>query len=412
MKIKDLICSVGNSGYYNWDLAGLKAGGQPDGFAFVGDPVTPGFTTLVQPGETLSIMLILDDGQVAFGDCMDVILSGAAGRDPLFRAAEHRPLVEGELRERLLGTDCTTFRGLAEQLDGAKFEDRGLHTAIRYGLTQALLNAAALASKETMAEVVAREYQCVISPRPIPILSMCPTKEREQVDKMILKRADILPHGDFIRVEEDLGPDAHKMSDYVQWVATRIEHLGGNDYKPTLHIDVYGTLGEFFDMDLDRIADFLGRLEQNANGLRLLVETPIIAETQDAQIEAFVGLKQRIRSRGHSVGIIVDEWCNTFEDVKKFADAEAADYIQVKAPDLGGLNNTIDSLLYCKRTGMGAYLGGSGNETDQSSRVSAHVGLACQADILIAKPGQGVDEALMIERNEMNRTLALIAARR
>ena len=47
----------------------------------------------------------------------------------------------------------------------------------------------------------------------------------------------------------------------------------------------------------------------------------------------------------------------------------------------------------------------------QSSRISTHVGLACQADILIAKPGQGVDEALMIERNEMNRTLALIAAR-
>ena len=265
MKIKDLICSVGNSGYYNWDLAGLKAGGQPDGFAFVGDPVTPGFTTLVQPGEILSIMLILDDGQVAFGDCMDVILSGAAGRDPLFRAAEHRALVEGELRERLLGAECTAFRSQAEELDQAKYDDRPLHTAIRYGLTQALLHAAALAARETMTEVVAREYECVISPHPIPILSMCPTREREQVDKMILKRADILPHGDFIRVEEDLGPDAHKMSDYVQWLAKRIDHLGGDDYKPTLHIDVYGTLGEFFDMDLDRIADFLGSLERDAN---------------------------------------------------------------------------------------------------------------------------------------------------
>ena len=411
MKIKDLICSVGISGYYNWDLAGIKAGGQADGFAIVGDTVTPGFDTLVQPGETISIMLALDDGQVAFGDCMDVILSGAAGRDPLFRAAEHLPIIEGAIRERLLGADCSGFRTLAESLDEVRIDERRLHTAVRYGLSQALLHAAALTARKTMAEVVAEEYQCTVAQQPIPILSMCPTKERELVDKMILKRADILPHADFIRVKEDLGADAHLMSDYVTWLAERIDQLGGEDYKPILHLDVYGTLGEFFAMDLDRIADFLGDLERRAGGLSLLMETPVIAQTQDAQVEAFIGLKQRIAARGLSVGIVVDEWCNTFEDVKKFADARSADYIQVKAPDLGGLNKTIDSLLYCKRKGIGAYLGGSGNETDQSSRVCAHVGLACQADILIAKPGQGVDEPLMIERNEMNRTLALIARR-
>lgn len=411
MKIKDLICSSGISGYYNWDLAGIKAGGQADGFAMIGEPVTPGFTRLIEPGETISVMLVLDDGQVAFGDCMDVILTGAAGRDPLFRAAEHLPLIEGVIRDRLLGDDCATFRSLAETVDAMTHTGHRLHTAVRYGLTQALLHASALASAKTMAEVVAEEYQCTVAAQPIPILSMCPTKERELVDKMILKRADILPHGDFIRVKEDLGADAHKMSDYVGWLAERIDHLGGEDYKPTLHLDVYGTLGEFFAMDLDRIADFIGQLEQRAGGLKLLMETPIIAATQDAQVEAFVGLKQRIADRGCAVGIVVDEWCNTFEDVKKFADAKAADYIQVKAPDLGGLNNTIDSLLYCKQNAIGAYLGGSANETDQSSRVCAHVALACRADILIAKPGQGVDEPLMIERNEMNRALALIARR-
>ena len=61
---------------------------------------------------------------------------------------------------------------------------------------------------------------------------------------------------------------------------------------------------------------------------------------------------------------------------------------------------------------MGAYLGGSANETDHSTRVSVHVGIGCAADLLIGKPGQGVDEALMIERNEMQRTLALVNYRR
>jgi len=411
MKIKDLVCSVGMSGYYNWDLAGIKAGGQADGFAMTGPTVTAGFTSLIQPGETISIMLVLDDGQVAFGDCMDVILSGAAGRDPLFRAAEHIPIVEGDIRDRLRGVDCSSFRALVESLDAVTVNGCPLHTAVRYGLSQALLQASALSAGKTMAEVVAQDYGCRVSERPIAILSMCPTKERELVDKMILKGADILPHADFIRVKEDLGPDAHLMTDYVTWLVKRIGELGGKGYQPTLHLDVYGTLGEFFEMDLDKIADFLGLLEERAKGLRLLMETPIIAPTQDAQIEAFVGLKDRLYSRGVDVGLVADEWCNTKEDVFKFADAKAADYIQVKAPDLGELSNTIEALLYCKHRGIGAYLGGSANETDQSSRICSHVALACRADMLIAKPGQGVDEPLMIERNEMSRTLALIARR-
>ena len=37
--------------------------------------------------------------------------------------------------------------------------------------------------------------------------------------------------------------------------------------------------------------------------------------------------------------------------------------------------------------------------------------LACQADFLLSKPGFGGDEGVMIEANEMARTLALIGAR-
>ena len=38
--------------------------------------------------------------------------------------------------------------------------------------------------------------------------------------------------------------------------------------------------------------------------------------------------------------------------------------------------------------------------------------MACQAGQLLAKPGMGVDEGLMVVGNEMARTAALAAARR
>ena len=51
--------------------------------------------------------------------------------------------------------------------------------------------------------------------------------------------------------------------------------------------------------------------------------------------------------RGIDVELVADEWCNTLEDIKLFADHKAGHMIQIKTPDLGGINNTIEAVLYC-----------------------------------------------------------------
>lgn len=60
---------------------------------------------------------------------------------------------------------------------------------------------------------------------------------------------------------------------------------------------------------------------------------------------------------------------------------------------------------------MGAYLGGSCNETDKSARVCAHVALATRPFQMSVKPGMAIDEGLSIIHNEMKRTLALVASK-
>ena len=137
----------------------------------------------------------------------------------------------------------------------------------------------------------------------------------------------------------------------------------------------------------------------------------MIAPTQEEQIEKFRALRDLLRKKGIDVGLIADEWCNTLADIKLFTDARASDFVQIKTPDLGGINNTIEAVLYCKSHGMGACLGGTANETDQSTRISTHMGLACQPDFMLSKPGLGADEALMIQTNEMARTLAILQSR-
>ncbi len=80
--------------------------------------------------------------------------------------------------------------------------------------------------------------------------------------------------------------------------------------------------------------------------------------------------------------------------------------VQIKTPDLGGINNTIEAVLYCKAKGIGAYQGGTCNETDRSAQVCVHCAMATRPDQILAKPGMGVDEGYMIVYNEMQRILA------
>jgi methylaspartate ammonia-lyase len=126
------------------------------------------------------------------------------------------------------------------------------------------------------------------------------------------------------------------------------------------------------------------------------------------QIKQMKLLKEALRKQAINVEIVADEWCNTLQDIKDFVDEKAADMIQIKTPDLGGINNTIEAVLYCKQNGVAAYQGGTCNETERSAQICVDIALATRPCQILAKPGMGVDEAVMITYNEMNRALALL----
>ena len=208
-----------------------------------------------------------------------------------------------------------------------------------------------------------------------------------------------------------MGAYGEKLIDYVIWLRNRILALRTSDaYQPVLHIDVYGTIGLAFNNDTDAMANYLGKLEAAALPFKLRIEGPMDVEERDGQIAALAALTARLRERNIGVEIVADEWCNTYEDIKLFADQRAGDMLQIKTPDLGGINNIIESVLYCKQKGVGAYQGGTCNETDRSAQVCVHIAMATQPAQMLAKPGMGVDEGFMIVYNEMQRILAYRAA--
>lgn len=412
MRIIEVLCSAGKTGFFFDDQRAIKKGAAHDGFCYRGEPVTAGFSSVRQAGESISVMLILEDGQVAVGDCAAVQYSGAGGRDPLFLAGEFIPVIEKVIKPVLIGQELASFRVIAHRVDTLVYEGRKLHTAVRYGVTQALLDAVAKAKRITMAEVIQEEYKTGNRLERVPVFTQSGDDRYNNVDKMIIKGADVLPHGLINNVEKKLGEKGEILKEYVAWLRDRIIALRTDSgYRPVLHLDVYGTIGLAFNNDIDKMADYLGELEKQTAPFPLRIEGPTDMENREGQLEALKALRGALRKRKINVGIVADEWCNTWEDIKLFADEGAADMIQIKTPDLGGINNVVEAILYCRQKGIGAYCGGTCNETDQSARICVNIALACGADQCLAKPGMGVDEGFMIVYNEMNRVITLAAAR-
>jgi len=412
MKIIDVVCAPGRTGFYFDDQRAIKKGATLDGFAYQGATMTPGFHAIRVAGEAISVMLILEDGQVAHGDCAAVQYSGAGGRDPLFIAADFIPVIEKEIAPKLIGTELTAFKPLAEAFDKMEINGKRMHTAIRYGITQALLDAVAKAQRITMAEVVRKEYNTGIDIKRIPIFAQSGDDRYDNVDKMIIKGIDVIPHALINHVETKLGLKGELLLTYVEWLRDRVIKLRADEtYNPIFHIDVYGTIGTAFENDLAKMTDYLETLAKAAAPFQLRIEGPMDVDDREKQMHALKDLCAMVDARGIPVEIVADEWCNTLEDVMYFADNKAGHMLQVKTPDLGGVNNIIEALLYCREKGLGAYSGGTCNETARSAEITTQIAIACDASQVLAKPGMGVDEGYMIVNNEMNRVVALAARR-
>lgn len=413
MKIKNVIFSKSYTGFYFDDQKAIKQGADHDGFMYLGNPATEGFSSVRQSGEAISIQLILEDGRVGYGDCAAVQYSGAGGRDPLFLSSDFIPFLEKNIKPMLIGEDVSTFKPLAEKYDKLIVEGKRLHTAIRYGLTQALLNACAQASNLTMAEVIRKEYNINEKVyKPVNIFAQTGDDRYINADKMIIKEVDVLPHALINHVETKLGKNGELLKEYVAWLRDRIiKWRAREDYSPVFHIDVYGTIGIIFNNNVDKMTSYLIELEQIAKPFHIRIEGPVDTGDREGTMKALKNITAELGKRGSKLEIVADEWCNTLEDIKYFADNKAGHMLQIKTPDLGGVNNVAEAILYCNEKHIGSYCGGTCNETNISAQTTTNIAIACMADQCLAKPGMGVDEGYMIVRNEMNRVLAIANSR-
>jgi methylaspartate ammonia-lyase len=451
-----------SGGAYYEDRAALEAKHVPLPQRFEAGPVTPGFRAVREVSEAVSVGLELDTGMVAWGDCISTVYGswpgvagGEAGPIPLFRTAAGLETIRQVAGPWLEGQNLTGFRELAAGVDGlrervtisrpraaapppdkeglsrralltaparvlkAAREDeeesaeqitveRGLHPAICYGLSQALLQALAWAEGLTMAEVIAEEWSLPRPWAPVRIHADSGHERYYHAEKMIVRRVESLPHALVDDVRGQVGAEGAELGRYLRWLTQRIGQLGGEGYRPVIHLDLNGALGKLYDNQPGKMLGQLYTWELAAKPHLLRIENPMILDSREAQLEAMAQLREYVHFRKMGVHLVASAWANSLSAIQAFLDAGAADMIHIKMPDLGGVQHAVDAVLACRDAEVGSLLGGSAAETGLSARVSVHVALATQPDLILAKPGVGVDEAVSLVRNEMARVLAVL----
>lgn len=411
VKVKKVLCSEIMTGFYMDDKEAIKRGAEEDGFVYKGKPVTPGFHSIRQPGQAVSVMFVLEDGNIAYGDCAVAQYAASGGREVPNTAQGLIKLIEKDVVAYFEGMDINDFKSTAEKFDRYLFDGAQLPAAIRYGVTQAVLETVAKSRKITMAEVVIDEYGLEIDLTPVRINAQSGDDRYTNVDKMILKKVGMMPHGLINNVQTKLGEDGQLFLDWVAWVRNRITEIGGPDYQPVVRYDVYGCIGYAFHDDLDKVADYLLKVEAATRPYQLFVEMPIDLKSNDRQLEGFRYLRRKLDAAGSQLKLVIDEYANTYEEIKAWVDAKGCDMVQIKTIDLGGINNIIEAVLYCKAHGVLAYQGGTCNETDKSALVCVNLAVATKPFAMAGKPGMGVDEGVMIVNNEQQRLLKILEAK-
>lgn len=405
LTVSDVLLVPAQGAFFYDDQLAIREGVVSDGFAYKGNPRTPGFTSIRMPAGALSVGLVLSDGVIVWGDMMSVQYAGAAGRDPVFKTDEIMQLTREHVVPRLKGVVVSSFvKACSASLD---VEGQRLPLAVSYGVSQALLQAAAHAHRCTMAEIICREFELPVRAKPVPLYAQSGDQRHVNVDKMILRHVDVLPHG-LINSREKFGSKGETFLEFAKWVAQRVRALGGEEYTPTLHFDVYGWIGLEIGLGPVDIAAFIAQVTESLSPFQVNIESPADYGSTGLQLERYAEIVRQLERMGSSARIVVDEHCNTIQDIENFARLRAAHVIQIKTPDVGSITDVVKAVLHCKAHGVGAFVGGSCVETDLSARVTTHVAVATQADMMLAKPGMGVDEGVSIVGNEQNRLLAML----
>ena len=232
--------------------------------------------------------------------------------------------------------------------------ERPLPATIRSSVSQLILTALATAHDETVAERIAAEYALPLRPAPVPI-------------HLDINIADPLPDVSFlthaiqslgytINDVAQLGPDGTNLQRFIRQLTNLLAQVTEPDYRPIIHLDVGGTLGQLFDHNAGRMLGALYGLEQVAAPFPLRVVDAALLPDATAQVALMRQLMDYVRLRGMMLQLAANQPIQSLADVQVCVDGGAAHLLELSLSRLGSVQQTIRAIQSCQKRGVAVLL--------------------------------------------------------
>ena len=384
----------------------------------------------------LQVGLVLSDQHIAWGDCIDVqgfsaeylqktitdhispILIGkpaskfrdnGAGLDALIETITitetiQPPAPEGVSRRNLLRA---AFEEPLPPAVTRKYEvTRPLAASVRYGISQALLEAAAYASGCSAVEMITSQYDFSLPTEMVPLYTELRPTQLKSLGRIYAYRPGaisvVYPGVDPVK---EVGERAEFSQRYTRMMKEAALAEGApNEFKPRILHSMKGAYSTIIGESTGKTLGRLSGLDTNARPYEVIVIDPMAWPERDKQIDKMKRLVDLMRLRVNmSLKVAIHADIKTVQDVRDFVEAKAAHFVVLDPLQMGSLHAVIDGAQICRDAEIGVLIGGVSAETTRASRLTTHVALALQPDYILAKPASQV--GIVTVNNEMNRIL-------
>jgi methylaspartate ammonia-lyase len=394
--------------------------------------IMPG-VSFTESQRSLQIGLVIDDRQIVWGRCT----FNSAESEIDSRLQDGSQILQEIIIPSLIGQPLTNIPVLMGQLDQmrrnvtlvmpvsdetppqrrsrrelftsiinpadeiSEVVERPLEAELRFGVSQALLSAAALVQDVSIVQYATDLYG--LTPARTPPFIHLQFDDLPNPTDLALSRFSAASYG--LSVNEynllkELGKDGIRLQNRVRQLKNRVVSAADRSDNPNLQetaflFDLKGGFGELFEEQTGSIFGALFGLEQVIKPNHLRLVDPVLLDDRQGHIELMKTIQNFLRIRKMKTSLIARAWIETAEDIQAFAENDCCSGVLLEMPDLGTLDRTIQLALAARESGLEVILGGVIGEA------AVHTALALNPTLLAVN----VSDVSAVA-DEINRTLA------
>ncbi len=382
---------------------------------------------------TLQIGLVMDERRIVWGECrfdaaefdndlplnegiqilQEIIIPALLGQPP----ANVVPLMEGidgMARDVTLVKAVTAdmspqrrsrrelFSSLLNPTDEIReVVKRPLPPALRNGVSQVLIAAAAMAQGWSVAETIAGLYGLQLAESP-PDIHLVFDDLPNPADP-VLSRVTAPSYGLVVGGEDpvkELGKDGVRFQNRVRQLKNRVVHTanGANSLdgqETSFLFDVNGGYGLLYEEKTGPVLGALFGLEQVTKPYGLRLVDPFLMDDRQSQLDVMGELRNFIRMRKMRTRLLARSGIETADDIQALADRACCDGVVLDMTRLGTLHQSIVLAQAARERELEVVV------TGVYGRAAVHAALALKPTLLAVGTAE-----LPTVANEINRTLA------